>query len=490
MKMLITVVLSLYSTRIVLKALGVEDYGIYSLIGGVVALLGFLNASMAVSTQRFISFNLGKGNKEKLNEVLNTSIVLHFGIALIVAIVLELAGVYLFKDVLNIPGQRIVVAKVVYHFMVLSTFFTIVSVPFTALIDSHEHFITTTLFDVLSAVFKLLIALFLLKSGFDKLLMFGFLTMLNILLIVILKSWWSMKKYKLINYNLVKYFDKITFFEMSSFAGWNTFGSVCNIGRSQGVAVIMNYFFGATINAAYGIANLINSQLFSFSASLLQAFNPQILKSEGSNNRRKMLDLAISASKFSFLLLSLVSIPILIEMPYVLGLWLEEVPDNTIIFSRLIIIITLANQLGSGLPIILQAVGDIKWYQIVVGSLVLLILPIGFLLLYMGCAVYSILIVSLCIECVAFLFRLYFAKRYGGLSILYYLKNVIYKIIPPFLLSFAFVLIPYYYMDSDFLRFVVIGMTSTIIMISTGYKFSLLSDEKVKVMNVIINFKK
>lgn len=174
LKMLLTVIISLYSSRIVLKALGVQDYGIYSLIAGVISLLGFLNASMAISTQRFISINLGSRNEQKINEIMNTSVVLHFGIALLVAIVLKIGGSYLFEYILNISDSRIEVAKSVYNFMILSTVFSIVSVPFTALINSHEHFITTALFDTLGLVLKLFIALYLLNSGFDKLFTFGF----------------------------------------------------------------------------------------------------------------------------------------------------------------------------------------------------------------------------------------------------------------------------------------------------------------------------
>lgn len=313
--------------------------------------------------------------------------------------------------------------------------------------------------------------------------------MMVILLVELLKSLWSFKKYKKIKYSLKKYLNWVMFNEMASFAGWNTFGSICNVAKNQGVAIIMNYFFGSVINAAYGIANVVNSQIFSFSTSLLQAFNPQILKSEGSDNRLRMINLANSASKFSFLLLSLVSIPLLIQMPYILGIWLEEVPLNTVIFSRLIIVITLINQIGSGLPIILQAVGIIKWYQIVVSCLILLILPIGFLLLKKGYPAYSILVVSLCAEFAAFWARLYFAKLYAKLSLYNYFKNVIFRIIPPFLLAFTLTLIPYNFIDNELFKFIGVIITSTIVIAFISYQFSFCHNEKEKVLNLVRDLK-
>jgi len=489
-KMLITIVIALYSTRLVLEALGVEDYGIYAIVGGLIALLGFLKTTMSISTQRFISFYIGAKNEKKLNAVFNTSIVLHIGLAVSMAILLEIVGFFFFENVLNINEDKIDIAKTVFHFMTLSTVFTVLSVPFEALLNSYEDFKIVAFLDILSSIAKLLIALYLFYTGFDKLFVYSLLSAFVIIIIMVVQSWWSIRKYSNIQFQFKKYYDKSLLKEMTSFAGWNTFGVVCSIGRNQGVAVVLNIFYGTTINAAYGIANQINAQLFGFSATLVKSFNPQILKSEGSQDRKRMLELAMSASKFSFFLLAIISVPILIEMPFILKLWLKEVPDYTIVFGRLVLAITLLNQLGSGLPIILQAVGDIKWYQIIVGSLILLILPIGYLFLYLGYPPYTILVVSFFIEIPALFLRLYFAKLYGELSIVVYVKKVVVRTVPILILTLFFALLAHNFTNNELLRFILTIIVSIIIMPFLVYKIGLSRTEREKIVYHISKLKK
>ncbi|WP_299396376.1 MATE family efflux transporter [uncultured Gelidibacter sp.] len=489
-KMLITIAIALYSTRLVLEALGVEDYGIYAVVGGLIALLGFLKNSMSISTQRFMSFYLGTEDNEKLNTVFNTSFILHGILAIGIALILEVAGFFFFENILNISEDKIDIAKTVFHFMTFSTMITVFSVPFEALLNSHENFKIVALFEIVSSVLKLLIAFYLFYTGFDKLFIYSLLSALSVVLILGVQGLYTMQKYSIIKIQLDKYYDKILIKDMTSFAGWNTFGVACSIGRNQGVAVLLNIFYGTTINAAYGIANQINSQLLGFSSTLLNSFNPQILKSEGSQDRTRMLDLAMSASKFSFFMLAIIAVPVLIEMPFVLKLWLKEVPDYTVTFGRLVILITLLNQLGSGLPIILQAVGNIKWYQIIVGSLILLIIPIGYLFLYLGYPPYTILIVSFLIEIPALLLRLYFAKLHGGLSIITYLQKVVVRTIPILILTIGISLLVHSITNNEITRFVLTLVTSTSVLIFLVYQIGLSKSEKTKIVNQIIKIKK
>lgn len=484
-KMLITIAIALYSTRLVLEALGAQDYGIYVIVGGLIALLGFLKTTMSISTQRFMSLYLGANNEEKLNTVFNTSIILHFALALGIAVILELLGVFFLESVLNIDENKMHVARMVLHFMTLSTIATVVSVPFEALLSSNENFKVVAVFDIASSILKLLIAFYLFYTDFNRLFIFSLLSAISVFVLLGVLSWWSIRKYSYIKFQIKKYYDKALLKEMTTFAGWNTFGVACSIGRNQGVAVLLNVFYGTTINAAYGIANQINAQLFGFSATLMTSFNPQILKSEGSKDRKRMQDLAMSASKFSFFLLALIAVPILIEMPFVLNLWLTEVPEYTIIFGRLVLLITLLNQLGSGLPIILQAVGNIKWYQIVVGSLILLILPIGYLFLYLGYPPYSILIVSFLIEIPALILRLYFAKIYGGLSINNYLKKVGLKTVPILVITLTLAVVAHNFTDNELYSFIWTLFVSTIVMFVLIYTIGLSQIEREKIVGQV-----
>lgn len=479
-KTAVVTILALFSTRLILVALGVEDYGVYSLIAGVVALLSFLSASLSASTQRFISFNLGAGESDSLNIIFNTSVLLHFVLAIIIGILLEVIGVYLFENVLNINEDRLWVAKIIYHLVVVETFFSIASVPFTALINSYEDFYITITLDIIAALMRLLIALYLTNYDADRLLLFGILSTITVVTIILIKNLWSYIKYPIIKYNLRLYFCKKSLVKMTSFAGWNSFGSLCNISKNQGVSIVLNFFYGTIINASYGIANLVNSLLISLTSSIIQAFNPQILKNEGSERRNSMIALANTANRFSFLILALISVPMFVEMPFILKLWLTNVPENTVVFTRLIISITLVNQLGSGLPIILQAVGEIKWYQIIVGSLILTIIPIGYFILKIGQPAYSILVVALIIEFFALAARFYFSNLYSGLNLNTYLKEVVYKVLPPLVLGFSVAILPKLFLESNLVRFIITGFVSVVTMSLIILRFSLYDEEKNK----------
>lgn len=489
-KMVITIVIALYSTRLVLEAIGVEDYGIYVIVGGLISLLVFIKTSMSISTQRFMSFYLGTNSNVELNKVFNTSLVLHVLLAFFIALLLEIVGYFFFENILNINKNKIDVAKIVFHFMTISTIVTILSVPFEAILNSKENFKIIAMFDIVSSIMKLLIVFYLFSTNFDKLVVYSMLSALSVFVVLGFQCWWTINKYSNIQINIKKNFDKALLKEMTIFSGWNTFGVACAIGRNQGIAVLLNIFYGTIINAAYGIANQINSQLIGFSSTLLSTFNPQILKSEGSQERASMIDLALSASKFSFFMIAILSVPILIEMPFILNIWLKEVPVFTIEFSRLIVLITLLNQLGSGLPIILQAVGNIKLYQIIVGSLLLLIIPIGYFFLYLGYPPYSILLVSFFIEIPALFLRLFFAKRYGGLSIILYLKRVVFKTIPVLAITFIISILPAFLIDNELIKFVSTTVISTTVMLFLVYKIGLSKGERKIIINQLNKLRK
>jgi O-antigen/teichoic acid export membrane protein len=485
-RMLLTMGISLYSTRLVLNALGSADYGIFNLVAGVIAMLAFLNTAMATSTQRYLSFHQAKEEPTILKKIFTNSLMLHVLIGIIIVIVLEIAGFFLFNGFLNIPNNRIESAKIIYHFMAGSIFFSISVVPFIASLNAHENMIWIAFVSIIEVLLKLGVALLLLNSQYDKLLLYGLLTASISLLILILHMTYCLKNYR--ECTLYKFwkFDKILIKELTSFAGWNLFGSLCTLGRVEGFTILLNLFFGAVINAAYGIANQVAGQLSFFSVTMLQALNPQIMKSEGADNRKRMLRLSMIASKFSFFLLAVVAIPIIFEMNSILKFWLKNVPEFTVVFCRLILFGTMINQLTIGLQSALQATGKIKFYQIVVGSLILLNLPIAYFLLKLGYPAYSALISYIIIELVACSFRIYFLKKVGGLSISEYFEKVIFREIIP-ILSSIFIC---YLITSNFsgsYRFLITTAFSSIIFISSVYFVGLCEDEKEIVNNTFLN---
>lgn len=484
--MLLTVGVSLYSTRLVLNALGSTDYGIFNLVAGVIAMLAFLNTAMATSTQRYLSFHQGRNEPRMLKKIFTNSLILHLFIGIIIVTGLEIAGVFLFNGFLNIPANRMESARMIYHFMAGSIFFSIAVVPFIASLNAHENMIWIALVSIIEVLLKLGVALVLLNSQNDKLLLYGLLTALISLLVLIIHMIYCLKNYRECTLDKFWIVDKSLIKELTSFAGWNLFGSLCTLGRVEGFAILLNLFFGTVINAAYGIANQVAGQLSFLSVTMLQALNPQIMKSEGADNRDRMLRLSMIASKFSFFLIAVISIPIIFEMNSILKFWLKNVPEFTVVFCRLILIGTMINQLTIGLQSALQATGNIKFYQIVVGSLIICNLPIAYFLLKLGYPAYSALISYIVIEILACSFRVYFLKKVGGLSISEYFAKVILREIIPIISSiFICYLITSNYSGSY--RFLFTMVSSSIIFISSVYFVGLCDDEKEIINNTFLN---
>lgn len=433
-KMIISMLITLYSTRLVLNELGAEDFGIFNVVGGVIAMLAFLNAAMTVSTQRYMSYYLGKNDKEIQNNIFQTSVLLHLIIGVIIIIVLEIIGIYIFDGFLNINKERIFAAKLIFQFMIISLFFTINAVPYDAAINAHEDLYFDALMGIIDSVLKLFVAILLTYTNSDKLILFSILTASSIILIRILKSIFCNQKYIECHITYKKIYNKSLLKEMISFASWNLFGSLAALVKTQGLAVVVNLFYGTIANAAYSISNQINGQISSLSENMLKSLRPQIVKSEGSNDRNRMLKLSMIASKFSFFLLSIVAIPIMLYMPFVLKLWLKNVPEYTIIFCRLILISSLIGSLTNGIKTAVISTGKVKIYQLVVGSLLILNLPLSYYVLYLGAEAYWVYIVTIFFEIVAFIFRIYFLNKLTSLSIKTYLNQTVIKVIIPIII--------------------------------------------------------
>jgi len=476
-RMLVTMGISLYSTRLILSALGSTDYGIFNLIAGVIAMLSFLNTAMATSTQRFLSFHQGKKDLPMQKKVFTNSLLLHVGIGLLIVLTLELVGLFLFNGFLNIPLDRIEQAKSVYHFMSVTVFFTIVSVPFTGSLVAHENMLWIAVVNVVETMLKLGIALLLLYISTDKLIIYGFLTASISVLSLFLYIYYCFRTYEdctLENFTVV---DIPVIKQLTSFAGWNLFGSLCGLGRSQGIAVLLNLFFGAVINAAYGIANQVAAQLNFFSSTMLRVLNPQIMKSEGANDRKRMLRLSMMASKFGFFLLAYFAIPCIFEMPAILSLWLRNVPEHTSIFCRLMLVGALVNQLTIGLQSAAQATGRIKAYQAVVGSVLLLNLPLAYFLLNNGYPAYSVLIGYAFIEAIACVLRVLFLKYLTGMSITEYVNRVFMREVVPVFLTVTACYFVSNYLESTY-RFIFTTIVSVSVFSVSIYLSGLCKDEK------------
>ena len=455
LKMLVTVGITLYTTRLVLSALGVIDYGIYNLIAGVIAMLSFLSAAMGTSTQRYLSYNQGLGNVKHTKAVFTNSLLLHIGLAFIVLVGLLIISLFLFDNFLNIPADRVSTAKAVYYFMCFTVFFTILSVPFTATLNARENMLWIAIVNVVEVVLKLMVAYLLIKYGGDKLILYGLsMTVISIICLLIYAIF-CLKKYEECSLAISKNISSPLLKELSSFAGWNLFGALCGIGKTQGLAILLNVFYGAVINAAYAIAMQVSGQMNFFSATMLRALNPQIMKSEGAGDRKLMLSLSMIASKFGYYLLAFVALPGIFVMPAILTVWLKNVPEYTSIFCILILVAVMVNQITVGLDSAIQATGRIKVYMILVGLIKLGILPLGYLLLKTGYSSISVIIGYAVLEGIAGCARIWILKKQVHLSVKdYSLKVLIPVFIPTFFCMIYLYIVTYIFKIHDIYIFI------------------------------------
>lgn len=424
-RMLFTMAVSLYTSRVVLNALGVEDFGIYNVVGGVVAMFGFINGAMTGTTQRYITFELGKRNLLQLQKVFCTSVNIHTLISLLIIVLAETIGLWFFYHKMTIPVERINAALWVYQFSILSAVVMIMSVPYNATIIAHEKMSAFAYISVLEVTLKLLIVYLLLLGDFDKLKLYALLVFCIQLIIRMIYGSYCKRHFAETQYRFI--WDRKLFKEMVGFAGWNLWGSCAAIAFTQGLNLLLNLFFGPAINAARGIAVQVQAAISQFSGNFQMALNPQITKSYATGDYGYMHSLIFKSSKFTFFLLLFLSMPVMVETETILTIWLKIVPDYTVTFLRLMLCVTIIDAVANPLMASAAATGKVRVYQSVVGGILLAILPISYIVLKLGGDPASVFIVHLCVCAVAFTVRLFIIRPMIKLSLSAYMVQVILK---------------------------------------------------------------
>lgn len=479
--------ISLYTTRLILNALGASDFGIFNVVGGAIAMLGFLHAAMSGATQRFMSYYEGKGDKEIQKHIFNVSSVLHFGIALILALILFVAGFFFFNGILNIADDRIFAAKVIYGSLILSTVFTVMSVPYEAVLNAHENMLYYSIVGVIESLLNLAVALIIVHFAGDKLILYGILMATIPFVSRTIMQIYCRRKYSECVIAPRRYWDATIMKEMTSFAGWSFSSSASSMVGNYGVGVVLNNFFGTVLNASYGIAAQLNGQLLAFSNTMLKALNPAIVKAEGGGERQSMIKLSLMGCKYSFLLLSFFAIPFLLETPIILKLWLKNVPDWAVIFCRLAILRTMIEQLTLPLNTAIGAQGEIKSFSIVNTALSLIPLPLIYILFLLGFPPYSMLIVTLIIGGIANgIVSLLFAVNRCDLLLSDYVNRVIKKIVILFLISLTIGFIPILFLNESIIRLILVVIFSMFTFILMFYMTGFSEEEKIY-FNIILN---
>lgn len=474
---LFIMLITLYTSRVILNTLGVSDYGIYNVVGGVVAMFGFINGSMSSATQRYITFALGKGDMKNLQKVFSTALQIHFLIAILILLLGETVGLWFLYEKMQIPTDRMDSAFWVLQCSILSTVVMIISVPYNADIIAHEKMSAFAYISILEALLKLAVVYALSLSPYDKLIFYAFLILAVQLLIRFCYNNYCHRHFFESKYKHI--WDKSLFKEMTNFAGWSMFGNLASVLFGQGLNMLLNVFFGPVVNAARAVSVQVQNAIQQFVGNFQMALNPQITKTYAKGEMKEMHQLMFRSARFSFYLLFLLSLPVLFETNFILTIWLKTVPENTVIFLRIMICTSLIYTLANPMIIANQATGKVKKYQAVCGTILLMILPISYICLKLGCPAYSVFIVHFCMEAIAQLARMIMLRPLIGIRVYDYFKNVYSRVFIVAALSIIVPLLVYESLNDTILRFFIVCVVCVLSVSAVAYTIGLSNNERV-----------
>lgn len=437
-RMFFTLLVGLYTSRVVLSTLGVSDYGLHNVVGGIITLFTFLNSTLATGTQRFITFSLGKGDTEEARVVFSTAFILHVIFAFIIVVITEVVGLWLLYNKMQIPDGRMTAAFWVFQFSVISTMISIIQVPYTSSIIAHEKMDIYAYMSIYDVCMKLAIVFLIQVLDFDKLILYSFLWMIVHISTSMFQILYS--KYKFQESRIVGKINKNTVNEIANFSIWNIFGCGAVALQGQGVNILLNMFFGTVVNAARGIAFQVNGIIMQFVGNFQTAVTPQIVKLYAAGEKNEMIKLVINNSKYAAYLFLLIAIPAFIEIDTLLRLWLGEYPDYTPIFLRIVIIQSLIQTMTRPVVMAIHAVGKMKMVNLTAGSVLLLILPVSYILLKMGATPETVFAVNVIPWVFELFIELFWLNKYIDFPLWGFYKQVYGLVIPLALLMFA---IPY-----------------------------------------------
>ncbi|MFK5982676.1 MAG: oligosaccharide flippase family protein [Flavobacteriaceae bacterium] len=441
-RLVITTVIGLFSARIILQELGASDFGLYAVVGGIVAMMNFLNTTMIATSYRYIAVELGRGEKGEVNKIFNITLIIHIMLVLALVIFAETVGIYYIHHYLNVDTVKIPDAIFVLRFSVLATAFSILAVPFQALITAQEKFVVRVSIEIIRALLKLVLVILLIYYIGNKLRYFAVLMFFVMLVPPLLFFSYSVYKYQqIVKWHFQKRIEE--YISMLKYTMWIMIGAIASIGKLQGTTIILNLFYGTVVNAAYGIANQLNTFIRMFATNLSQAAVPQITKSYSGGDETRTLELAYAIPRYTFFMMLIPAVPMIIGIEPILKLWLGEVPAYTSSFAVLMILEGLIASLGGGLDAMIQATGKIKKFQIAYTILSLAILPLTYFLFKMGLPPYVVVFAFILSTVTIFLLQLIILQQLTTFSILGFYKSSLKKIsfvltivLPLYMLSF------------------------------------------------------
>lgn len=465
-KMGITVFISLYTTRLILASLGASDFGVFNIVGGAITMLGFLNSTMANATQRFMSYAEGANDLLKKKQVFNVSMVLHIGVALLTGLILLAAMYPLFNGIFNIQQDRIFAAEVIYLSLVVSTMFTIVNVPYDAVMNAHENMLYYALIGIFEAFLKLIVAFACVYTTSDKLIVYGILMAIIPFITLTIMKIYCHRKYEECFIGFKKYWSRGLVKDIASFSGWNFLTAISSLASYYGSGLVLNHFFGTILNAAQGIANQVNGQMSTFSLNLMKAVNPVIVKRAGAQDVEAMNKATLASGKYSTLLIVFFAIPFMLEMHYVLNVWLKDVPEWTSLFCCLQLVITIICQMASSAATSVYAQGNIKWYAIYKSVMNVVPIIATYIAYIFGGAPYWLYIAMITIWAIGGnIVIIRYANKVSNLKIIAFFREIVFPVISVVILMLALGYLPQLLMVEGFYRLIVSCVITSLVFI-------------------------
>lgn len=487
-RMIFVMAVSLYTSRVVLSALGVVDFGIYNVVGGVVSMMSFLGNSMSIAAQRFFSFEIGKGDVSKVNRIFCVCLISHFFLSLVVVLFLEIIGVWFLHAKMNIPADRLVAAHWVLQLSIITTFFSIIQIPYNAMILSKERMGIYAYISILEVVLRLVIIYFLVVCAFDKLKFYAFLQFLVTLIILFLNWLYCVHYFKEVSFSLI--WDKKLFKSVTSFAGWSMFGEISWVASGQGVDILLNIFCGPIVNAANAISGQVGRAVSKFVSSFQTAMNPQIIKTYAASQFDETKKLVYRGSKISYFLLLMISLPLMLEMNIVLELWLKEYPPYTVMFTRLGLLCSLVAMISNYLAQVVRANGNVRQYQLTVSFVIFLTFPIAYFVLVAGFSPNYIFAASIVLQILMIYVRLFLVRNMITITVREFSKNVMLQIVLVSLFSSIAPLLVYHTMDPGILRLLSVIMVSVISVMFISFMIGLKKDERYAIKSMVKKYLK
>ena len=489
-ELLVNIVLGVLIMRYILQALGSEDYGIYMVVAGVIAMFGVLSMSMSSAASRFMANSLGKTDLDVAKKTFNTTITIHIVLGLILVLLLELGGWIMFEWFLNIPDAKVSDAKVVYQFMVVTAFISILIVPYDSIITAHENLFFLSVTNVLQQVLKFVLAVFLLAYSGNKLIEYGLMMALISLVIMVVRFLYCRLKYVVSRLSIKNEYDKELAQSMFSFMGWEMLSSISALASTQLRGILINMFFGVRLNAGEGIAKSVNAYANNVSIGITNAITPQMNKSEGGGDRERLIRLTNVGVKFTTFMFAFVALPILLEIPFILGVWLTEVPDFAADFCRLCIVIQLIGKLTWQIGNAIRAVGQIKWFRIFGGIMSLLVIVVGYVVFKLGGGPTSIFWVEILITLLIGWGTLIFGQRIVGIDPWRFIKETTLPVVIPFVMSLLIGFLVQSLMHEGWGRLIAVSVASMIPFVAIFWLWGVRPSEKATLLGVVDSLRK